>query len=666
MDIRKQRARLQQEKAAIPDKEVFLSERYIRLLKTVAREITDGEPVKVEVYADPSDHLGGWCDGKQIAVNIMNSFTQSFPTVSLRSDSIVGIIGHECGHKNFTDSGLRRRYLGRIEKGEWYPAPPHPDSEKEREDLQKMEACFQKKDAAVLGILTMAASFIHNDLEDVYVEGEMCRRYPGSIKRGILLNRRRRLEQFPSVKKQIAMGFKKLSILLNLVTQYALSGEINNWDGYEGEETALLAKVAPIIENAVAAETTMERVQAASQILLKLWGPIWDEIGNVQEKLEAEQKKLPGEEEEKGGEREETEKKERVQKAIQELGGQLQVFFVKEAIGEENAGRPLKREGRCVIETQEEVSAILFALAKAQVERKAQMEIQAGLRKELQEIPFEGGHREVKKEVVRQSRITEEARKRYESEKGQIKRVTRRLLALLLPLLQRQAGAIERSRLFGPQMDKKHISDRQGRIFQKRVQPDKNPDTALVVLVDLSNSMSSGGRIEAARTAVLCLYAFCREANIPLGVYGHHTDGRRHTSVKEETVYLHSLAEFEPDREDRYRILMMEPAGANRDGTALLYAGHRLLKRPERKKILLLISDGIPNATHYRGEEAKKDLLEIKKSLVKKGITFLAAAIGSDKEAISEIYQEAFLDISDLGKLPAVLSRQLLMRIKRR
>lgn len=672
MDIREQRIRLQKEKAAIPDREVFLSERYIRLLKTIAGEITDGRPVTAKVYADPSDHLGGWCDGKQIAINIMNSFTQSFPTVSLRSDSIVGILGHECGHMNFTDSGLRRKYLEQIEKGGWYPAAPSPACEKEKEDLQKIEACFQKKDAAALGILTMAASYIHNDLEDVFVEGEMCRRYPGSIKRGILLNRRRRLEQFPSVKKQISMGFKKLSILLNLVTQHALSGKINNWDGYKGEETTILAGLAPVIGKAVASETTMERVQATNQILLKLWDPIWEEIVDMQEKLEAEpkgshEKEKHEEGQREGTEKEGTEKEEGLLKAIQELGGQLQVFFVKEFLWEGRGDSPAKSEtGGKSIETKEEVSAILFALAKAHVREKAQMEIQAGLRRGLQEIPFESGHGEVKKEVLRQSRITEEARKRYESEKGQIRRVTRRLSALLLPILQRQAGSIERGRLFGPQMYRKHMSDRQGRIFQKRVRPDTNLDTALVVLMDLSNSMASGGRIEAARRAALCLYAFCREAKLPIAVYGHHTDGRQHLSVREETVYLHSLAEFEPDREDRYRILMVKPSGANRDGTALLYAGHRLLKRPERKKILFLISDGFPNATLYRGEEAKKDLLEIKKRLNKKGITFLAAAIGSDKESISEIYQEAFLDISDLGKLPAVLSRQLLIRIKRR
>lgn len=669
MDRRKLRSRIQQEKKEIPDRELFLSERYKKLLRAVAGEITDGEPVQVKVYADPYDHLGGWCDGKTVAVNILNSFTQSFPTLSLKSESILGILGHECGHKNYTDTSLRRAYLEGMEQGRWYPGPPKCGTKKEEQALQEIQACFQAKDAAALSVLSTAASFLHNNLEDVFVEEKMCRRYPGSIRQGILLNRRRRLEQVPSVKKQKAMGYKKLSILLNLASQQALSGEINNWDGYQGEEISLVKELAPILEKAVASATTRERVEATNQILLKLWEPIRQEIEALREK---QKEKEEGEEKDQTKGQKEKDKAQEDGAEEEELSSQLLVFFVKEPFLDQDGtqtGEPKKaavQEAGRSIKTGEELNAILFCLAKERALKKVQMEIKAGLLRELEEIPFERGHEEVRKEIVRKDEVTEEARRREAAEKEEIRRVMRRLKALLLPILQRQAGTVERGRLFGPQLDRRHLTNRQGRIFAKRAMPDTDLNTALVVLVDLSNSMAGGGRIEAARRAALCLYAFCREVELPIAVYGHHTDGRQHLSAREETVYLHSLAEFEPDADDRYRILAMKPYGANRDGAALLYAAHKLLKRPEAKKILLLISDGVPNATNYRGKAAKMDLLELKKDLTKKGITFLAAAIGSDKEVIAEIYQEAFLDISDLKKLPAALSGQLLMRIGRR
>lgn len=43
----------------------------------------------------------------------------------------------------------------------------------------------------------------------------------------------------------------------------------------------------------------------------------------------------------------------------------------------------------------------------------------------------------------------------------------------------------------------------------------------------------------------------------------------------------------------------------------------------------------------------------------------LTAAIGEDKEAIQRIYQEGFLDISDLEQLPYLLPKQILKYIRR-
>ena len=109
----------------------------------------------------------------------------------------------------------------------------------------------------------------------------------------------------------------------------------------------------------------------------------------------------------------------------------------------------------------------------------------------------------------------------------------------------------------------------------------------------------------------------------------------------------------------------MQPYGSNRDGTALWYAGSRLLERPEKQKLLFVISDGAPNANQYGGTGAKRDLQKIRKKLLQQGVFFQAAAIGSDKEAIQEIYEESFLDITDLEQLPALLTKKLLRFIGR-
>ena len=51
----------------------------------------------------------------------------------------------------------------------------------------------------------------------------------------------------------------------------------------------------------------------------------------------------------------------------------------------------------------------------------------------------------------------------------------------------------------------------------------------------------------------------------------------------------------------------------------------------------------------YSGNSAAEDMKQIIKEYNRKGVIFLAAAIGQDKDAICEIYgQERFIDIGDL------------------
>lgn len=46
----------------------------------------------------------------------------------------------------------------------------------------------------------------------------------------------------------------------------------------------------------------------------------------------------------------------------------------------------------------------------------------------------------------------------------------------------------------------------------------------------------------------------------------------------------------------------------------------------------------------------------IKKEYQRKGILFVAAAIGDDKENIQRIYGDSFMDITDLNQLPVKLT----------
>lgn len=88
-----------------------------------------------------------------------------------------------------------------------------------------------------------------------------------------------------------------------------------------------------------------------------------------------------------------------------------------------------------------------------------------------------------------------------------------------------------------------------------------------------------------------------------------------------------------------------------------------LAKRPEEYKILIIISDGLPNSQEYGGKLAEQDIRNIVSAAKRKGVQTFAAAIGSSKENIRRIYGEGFLDITDLSTLPRNLLKIISKRI---
>lgn len=716
------RRQIQKETEKISMKEVFGTKAYLDLLKSIAKELTNGKLDQVHLYANAGDGLLGSCDGRKVFINLENTVTESFLTVSQKNVSLVGVLGHECGHKNYSDFGLRGAYLEGFLKGLWYPSPPKAETTQEEQDLLAMKTYFEKKDVDALSLIMQVAAYMQNLLEDVYIEERMCERFPGSIRQGILMNRSRNVEWIPTLRELLADGEDALTILMNLCAQYALSGRVNNWDLEESELLETLRELMPLMDRAVVDANGSARFIATNSILLKIWRYLQEVI------LQTEERKKVQEETERADQPEENSSKgsssknegaEQKEKGGQGISTAMQEYLVhfaehtpdlpadeekpswlrgvpkdvrwrgtwqanEDTARERSAGQEERRQGGKsrdaegedsnmktgessfhiqIINAESGLQEILWQMAKERVDAKINREVNLQLQKEMDEICFDAGHEKVKKKVCRNYHLTEAEKLEYEKYVDKVKRVKKQMQSSILPILQNQGARTEKRLLMGRKVDLSSIANPNGAIYCKHY-PGKKLDIALALLIDMSGSMQYV-RSEQAKLAALCLYEFCRQTQIPITVYGHHTDGYRHKNLEDETVYLHSCAEFEPDKNDGYRIASLVPDGANRDGVAIRFVGEKLLKRPEKQKLMILISDGFPNSNQYRGEEAKKDLISVKKNFTRKGIVFLAAAIGSDKERIREIYQDAFLDISQLEKLPAMLTKQVLRYIRR-
>ena len=238
-------------------------------------------------------------------------------------------------------------------------------------------------------------------------------------------------------------------------------------------------------------------------------------------------------------------------------------------------------------------------------------------------------------------------------------------LLLISKRLQKQISQILKDYKEGGKLDNlpmgKRINVRNavrndGRLFYKLKLPNDRIDIAVAVLNDESGSMSSRDRITYARSASIILHDFCKGLDIPVAIYGH---------TEEDDVELYAYAEFDSiDNKDHYRLMDMSARCGNRDGAALHYVAERLMTRPEAIKLLIIISDGQPAADNYYGTAAEADLRGIKKEYASKGIKIFAAAIGDDKENIQRIYQDGFLDITRLERLPVNLGKLVIQQIK--
>ena len=273
------------------------------------------------------------------------------------------------------------------------------------------------------------------------------------------------------------------------------------------------------------------------------------------------------------------------------------------------------------------------------------------LNEAAQSISYGNIHNGVNIAVHRIAEVDEELQDQYHQICGPLLTISKQLQRNLIQKLKdQQRGGKQTGLVMGRRLDAHALCRNDGKVFYKNNLPNEIPRISVGLLLDESGSMSCGDRSTYARAAAIILYDFCQALNIPVMVYGHSTSWSR-------GVDLYSYAEFDAiDKNDKYRMMDISARGSNRDGAALRYVAEQLSKREEEVRILILVSDGQPADTGYSGTAAEEDLRGIKQEYKRKGLLFVAAAIGDDKQNIERIYGDSFLDITDLNQLPMKLT----------
>lgn len=279
------------------------------------------------------------------------------------------------------------------------------------------------------------------------------------------------------------------------------------------------------------------------------------------------------------------------------------------------------------------------------------------LNRAAREVVSDSIHQRVKL-IVHRPDYDQENQQEYVMLSKELIPVVREIARKTLPLLEHEVSSeFARNQYYGSKFQADSVAYRDYRYFAKKRPPTESPSLVVGLRVDESASMSAFGRLEAAKRAVIAVYEFCEICHIPILIFGDTADVSRM-----EQMSIFAYVDFDQmDSNDRFRLMRIQARSNNRDGMALRIMAEKLVNSPQHTKLLISISDGQPKAMDdYTGNYAKTDMQQTIEEYERKGITFLAAAIGQDKDVISEIYgDERFLDITNLHEFPAKLVRMI-------
>jgi hypothetical protein len=150
----------------------------------------------------------------------------------------------------------------------------------------------------------------------------------------------------------------------------------------------------------------------------------------------------------------------------------------------------------------------------------------------------------------------------------------------------------------------------------------KNRDLAVVVLMDLSESTNETVQgsdktiLQLTREAATLVSTAINGIGDPFALHGFASDGRH-------DVQYYRFKDFNQHFDDdaKARLAGMKGGLSTRMGAAMRHAGQHLLKQPERRKLLLLVTDGEPADIDERDpQHLRHDTKKAVEELYSKGI----------------------------------------------
>ncbi len=641
------------------DMEFFLSKsvrkHFADLVMALTQRYGDTK-VSVEIQNTDKD-VTAYTDHRRIVINANCGMFDGLARPN-KFLAISGICFHETAHCLYTNKEMVYNIIEELKNTNTLLCAPTV----EWDELKKLLESGKKTNSFI-----SVWKQIWNTLEDGYIEYRFLDEHQNrQFKNGLVALRNLHKSTFQSLEsyiKEETDDSKKLITIENLLLAYCKYGIMiyDDKKQLQDERVQALLQCMPFIDEVNATYDSDSHYIAINNVIATLSPFIVDYLNNQPDDkdgggnaTEQEQSQIG----DKSGSSDAPSNKSEAQKPMAGDGNSSQTEKGSENKTPSDNGKD-PEPSELTDEAMEEAKKKMEKLLNDEAEEKAQQQLEHQAAQELAKIDstIDKGdlHSGISSISHRVLDIPDRAKDDYEVLKPKINQLVKAMVKGVKQVLKdRRTGGVQRGLYFGKSISPVSYSRSDKKYFQNKKLPTNAPTMSVALVVDESGSMSTSGRIEAAKILALTLYQFCRELDIRICIVGHSTSG--------DDVALYQYCDFNGsfDNKDLYRILTMQPRGRNRDGYAIRHVIGRLAKEEADMKLCFVVSDGKPNHYGYHTSEALSDFAGIKKICHSKHINLIAAAIGEDKDVIKSFYgEDSFLDITDLDALPKAVIEKI-------
>lgn len=649
--IRRRGAELAKE---LTDKEIFCSESFyhyaFRLLDFILRK---HKLYRLSLIYDASENgTTAFTDGNNITVNAGNILVRASNLLERRFKVVMGLLFHESAHKLFMDFDFTNKAISSIRSGTLFGSFETNGNTELEEALAELK---QKTASTCAPAVAQLYHEYNNIINDGHDESAIKDCFQGFIAECIVTMDDVQKGLTPSLNQMIAEGYSPFAIYTNLLLEYCVfhsyvvESSTPEVEGYLNK----MAEWEPTIDSALFEHDCAKRWDYMNLLILQMWPYIRDVLPDPKDNKQ----QSKGESQESSGAggtgNAGAGSTGNAADAISQMVQQLRQNAGMSPCPQNGSGTGVDpqsvKSGGASAGSVQEMQSIAASIAEEKAVKEIQKELDDAMMETIRNTNQPLIHL---KTAVDVKRHFEPNPAKYE---GILERITpylRNLIRQSKEILRDMTElTVQHHRRYGPIIEANAAYRHDGSFFAKKKQPIEVPDMAIVVLQDISGSMA-GRKTEAAIEMMILLERFANAIGVPIMIATHNVTRKNRVNLGIYTDFTSAM----PDK-DRYSLAGITTSGCNRDGVPIRVCCEMLAKRPERVKLMFVISDGAPYDDNYSGTAAREDISQAVTEYRRKGLTVFGAAIDKDRMVIEQIYGDNFISIENLSALPKTLVR---------